>query len=76
MNKSLNDTDSRAESVQINLLREAGFVKRLEITNSLVKNTFQLSWKGFCERYPDMPLEQRKQAFIHLLYGFKKNPAP
>ena len=69
MNKPLSDTDPRAESIQIQLLRDAGFAKRLQIANNLSKTTFQLSWNGFCEQHPDMPLEQRKKEFIYSLYG-------
>lgn len=63
------DTHSEAERFQIELIRKAPIFRRIQIVDSLVKTTRQLSWKGIGERYPEETEEERLKRFIFLLYG-------
>ncbi len=63
------DTHPDAERFHIELLRKAPVFKRLGMVASLVKTTYQLSWMGLCERYPNEPAEKRMERFVYYLYG-------
>jgi hypothetical protein len=62
------DTNSKAEKVLIELLRQAPVYKHLEIVSSLIKTTWQLSWQGICLRYPKEKPEALARSFFLLLY--------
>lgn len=63
------DTNPEIERIHIELIRKASISRRLQIVASLVKTTYQLSWQGICERYPNRDMEARLKRFIQLLYG-------
>lgn len=63
------DTCAEIELFHVELLRKASIQKRIEMTNSLIKATRQLSWLGICDRYPEDSMEERIERFIMLLYG-------
>lgn len=67
----ISDTHPSIERVHIKLLRKASVSKRLQITASLIKTAFNLSWNGFCECYSDLPETERIERFIFYLYGDK-----
>ena len=62
------DTNSQAEKVLIQLLRQAPIYKHLEIVSSLIKTTWQLSWQGICRRYPEEKPGVLARRFFSLLY--------
>lgn len=62
------DTSVKAEQVHIELIRKSSVYRRLEMVNSLVKTTRQLSWNGICERYANDTLASRIKRFFSLLY--------
>jgi hypothetical protein len=65
------DTQLQAERVHIELIRKAPLSLRLQMVNSLIGTTRQLSWRGICERYSQETLESRLRRFVLLLYGDK-----
>jgi len=62
------DTSYKAERVLIDLICKAPVFRRLQLVNSLIKTTRQLSWQGICERYSNESMEVRIKRFIFLLY--------
>lgn len=71
MKTPLSDTSPEIEQYQLNSLRKMSETQRLQLANSLTKSAWQVSWLGFCERYSELSLEQRKEKFVDLLYGIK-----
>ena len=65
------DTQLQAERVHIELIRKAPLSLRLQMVNSLIGTTRQLSWRGICERYSQETVESRLRRFLLLLYGDK-----
>jgi len=63
------DTSTKAEQFQIELIRKAPIFKRLQIMDSLIKTTRQLSWQGILERYPNQTYEFYIERFVSLLYN-------
>lgn len=62
------DTNSQAETVLIQMLRQAPVYRHLEIVSSLIKTTWQLSWQGICRRYPEEKPGVLARRFFSLLY--------
>jgi len=71
MKKQPFDTHPRAERFHIELIRKAPISHRLQIVNSLIKTTRQLSWQAICEHHAGETSEKRMQLFISILYGDK-----
>lgn len=65
------DTQTQIEKLHIEMIRKSPISLRLQMVNSLIQTTRQLSWIGICERYPQETLESRLRRFISLLYGDK-----
>ena len=65
------DTHPNAERLHMEMIRKAPLSRRLQMVASLVKTTYQLSWMGLCERYPNETGEVRMERFIFYLYGDK-----
>ena len=63
------DTHPEIERIHIEMIRKASISLRLQMVNSLIQTTRQLSWRGICERYPEETPESRLRRFILLLYG-------
>ncbi len=63
------DTDPETERLHIELIRNASIFHRVQLVNSLIKTTRQLSWRGICNRYPNEIKETNIQRFVFLLYG-------
>lgn len=62
------DTCKEVEQIHIDLIRKASIFQRLQMVNSLVRTTRQLSWQGICECYPNDILKIRIKRFLSLLY--------
>ncbi len=65
------DTHPQVERIHIEMIRKAPLSLRLQMVNSLIQTTRQLSWRGICERYSQETLESRLRRFVLLLYGDK-----
>jgi len=65
------DTQPQVERIHIEMIRKAPLSLRLQMVNSLIQTTRQLSWTGICERYPQETPESRLKRFVFLLYGDK-----
>lgn len=63
------DTHPRAEKVQIQLLRQAGLSRRLELARSLSLTTIEMSRNAIRKRYPEMNELQALLRFVALCYG-------
>ena len=71
MKTQSSDTDLRAESFHVRLLRAAPVYRLLEMVNSLTKTVYWLSWQGICESYNNEPPETQLERFVSFLYGDK-----
>jgi hypothetical protein len=63
------DTQPEVEGIHIEMIRKAPLSFRLQMVNSIIQTTRQLSWRGICERYSQETFESRLRRFILLLYG-------
>jgi hypothetical protein len=66
----VNDTDPRAEGVQIELLRRAGPERRAALAGRLSDEVIRLSRNALCERNPaDLDAVELKLRWVELHYG-------
>jgi hypothetical protein len=65
----LSDTDSRAEQVQIELLRRAGTTERLGMALSLTATMVNLSRQTIAELNPSLDPQQLRIKCVELYYG-------
>jgi hypothetical protein len=63
------DTHPEIERIHIEMIRKTSIALRLQMVNSLIQTTRQLSWRGICQRYSEETPESRLRRFILLLYG-------
>ncbi|MEO8971845.1 MAG: hypothetical protein ABI406_09645 [Ktedonobacteraceae bacterium] len=69
MRTQSSDTSPEAERVQIDLLRKAGVVRRIELAFSLTQSAIELSRQGMRRRYPLASEEDLNLLFVELNYG-------
>ena len=69
MRTSLTDTHPEIERRQIDLLREAGVERRLQLTFSLSQDMIELSRINLSQRYPTLTEHERRLKFVALCYG-------
>jgi hypothetical protein len=62
------DTDPKAEGIQIELIKKMSVYGRLQIAASLTKMTMKMTWDNLAERYPSENEESRLRRYILLLY--------
>ncbi len=67
--QALADTPREVEKIQINLLRQAGQARRIQIMLSLTQSMFELSRHNLCQTYPHLSEQERNVKFVELLYG-------
>ena len=65
----LSDTESRAEQVQIELLRRASTVERLGMALSLTATVVNLSHQTIAELNPSLDPQQLRIKCVELYYG-------
>ncbi len=63
------DTHPQAERFQIQLLRQAGTARRLDLACSLTQTVIALSREGIRKRYPELSERERQVKFVALCYG-------
>ncbi len=63
------DTHPDAEEVQVNLLRQASIVRRLELVFSLSQSVIDLSKRAIRRRYPDESDREILVRFVSVHYG-------
>ncbi len=69
MNLSSEDTHPDAENVQLNLLRQATIVRRLELVFSLSQSVIDLAKRAIRRRYPDEGDREILVRFVSVHYG-------
>jgi hypothetical protein len=65
----LTDTDREADSVHLNLLREAGPTRRAEMALSLSAQVIALARQGIQRAFPEMSDLEVRLRFVELYYG-------
>jgi hypothetical protein len=66
------DTTPRAAALQLQLYREAGPSRRVQIAVDLSDAVRQTTLAGIRRRHPEYSERQVRDAFLHLVYGFEK----
>jgi len=69
--QALADTPREVEKIQINLLRQAGQARRVQLMLSLTQSMFELSRHNLCQTYPHLSEQEQNVKFVELLYGPK-----
>ncbi len=69
MNLSSEDTHPDAENVQLDLLRQATIVRRLELVFSLSQSVIDLAKRAIRRRYPDEGDREILVRFVSVHYG-------
>ncbi len=69
MSLSSEDTHPEAENVQLNLLRQATIVRRLELVFSLSQSVIDLAKRAIRRRYPDEGDREILVRFVSVHYG-------
>lgn len=65
----MKDTPPSVEAVQIQLLRDAGQARRIQLTLSLSQSARSLSRHNLRQKYPDLSDFELNIKFVELLYG-------
>ncbi len=65
------DTTPEMEKLHLNLLRQAGPVRRTTMLRNLTASTRKMSWQTLIRSRPSLTLKEKRQLFVELLYGFK-----
>ncbi len=69
MLNKLNDTNPKAEKIQISLLQKAGTAKRASTMISLSQTTINLSKRAILRAHPNYNEKEINIAFVRLHYG-------
>lgn len=65
----MNDTSLKAEQVQINLLREAGSTRRIELARNVSMGVIDMSRRAIARCHPGWSELEVKIEFVKLNYG-------
>ena len=69
MSSGLNDTKPSAEQVQIELLRQAGMVRRLELAGEMTRFAIDGARAALRRRYPEASELEISLLFVEYNYG-------
>jgi len=65
----MDDTHPQARRVQIELLRQAGPQRRLQMTIGLTDHVLRLSQRGIAQAQPKLSAIERNLLFVRVHYG-------